>query len=365
MWKWIKKLSQGDPEAPRKLELIASSRQAGQVPLEISITESATPSKVRGQSPKSLIFFDVETTGLFSRDRVVSFAAIRVQTGQLDKANLNLQYIYLIFDPGKKSHPRAAEIHGYSDWTLQHQEKFSDHASTIYEFLSSADLIVAHNAAFDVEFLNREFSLCGFEAIDAPVWCTMWEWRRRFPGLPSSLDAVCTHYGLGRSGKRHGALEDAWLVMMISLVSRGSRAADSLVGSCPNDPPNNFISPPPLPAGPLPRTRKKVLGKQMTNTGRKATSGDGARATGKTSKPRTTKRAKRLQPSKELAAVIGSDPVPRTEAESKVWDYITQNKLQNEENKREIFADEKLAAVFGKNKVTMFEMDRFLDQHLR
>jgi chromatin remodeling complex protein RSC6 len=74
---------------------------------------------------------------------------------------------------------------------------------------------------------------------------------------------------------------------------------------------------------------------------------------------------KPLQPSKELAAVVGSSPLPRTEVVSKVWDYIKSNNLQNPENKREILADAKLQAVFdGKSKVSMFEMDKHFAQHL-
>jgi upstream activation factor subunit UAF30 len=73
---------------------------------------------------------------------------------------------------------------------------------------------------------------------------------------------------------------------------------------------------------------------------------------------------KPLQPSKELAAVVGSDPLPRAEVVSKVWDYIKTNKLQDPQNKREIMADDKLQAVFGKNRVTMFEMNKHLAQHL-
>ena len=72
-----------------------------------------------------------------------------------------------------------------------------------------------------------------------------------------------------------------------------------------------------------------------------------------------------LQPSKELAAVVGPGPLPRSEVVSKVWEYIRQNKLQNPENRREILADDKLGKVFGKEKVTMFEMNKHLAQHLR
>jgi chromatin remodeling complex protein RSC6 len=71
-----------------------------------------------------------------------------------------------------------------------------------------------------------------------------------------------------------------------------------------------------------------------------------------------------LQPSKELAAVVGSDPIPRGEVVSKMWDYIKKNNLQNPENKREILADDKLEPIFGKKKVTMFEMNKHLAQHL-
>jgi len=85
----------------------------------------------------------------------------------------------------------------------------------------------------------------------------------------------------------------------------------------------------------------------------------------KKAKPATSAFTKPLQPSKELAAVVGSDPLPRTEVVSKMWEYIKKHKLQNEANKREILADDKLTAVFGKNKVTMFEMNKFLAQHLK
>jgi upstream activation factor subunit UAF30 len=72
-----------------------------------------------------------------------------------------------------------------------------------------------------------------------------------------------------------------------------------------------------------------------------------------------------LQPSKELAAVVGSDPLPRPEVVSKVWDYIKRNNLQNPANKREINANHKLEKVFGKKSVTMFEMNKHLAQHLK
>ena len=72
-----------------------------------------------------------------------------------------------------------------------------------------------------------------------------------------------------------------------------------------------------------------------------------------------------LQPSNELAAVVGSGAMSRGEVVSKVWAYIKENKLQNPKNGREILADEKLQKVFGKASVTMFEMNKHLAQHLK
>ena len=71
-----------------------------------------------------------------------------------------------------------------------------------------------------------------------------------------------------------------------------------------------------------------------------------------------------LKPSKELAAVIGPEPVARTEVVKKVWEYIKKHKLQDEANKRDILADDKLKPIFGKDKVTMFEMNKHLNAHL-
>jgi upstream activation factor subunit UAF30 len=73
---------------------------------------------------------------------------------------------------------------------------------------------------------------------------------------------------------------------------------------------------------------------------------------------------KPMTPSKELGAVVGTKPLPRTEVVSKVWEYIKSNKLQNPKNGREILADDKLQKVFGTDKVTMFEMNKHLSKHL-
>ena len=73
---------------------------------------------------------------------------------------------------------------------------------------------------------------------------------------------------------------------------------------------------------------------------------------------------KPLKPSAELAAVVGSEPLARSEVVSKMWEYIKKHDLQNPANRREIISDDKLRPIFGQDKVTMFEMNKHLAKHL-
>ncbi len=93
----------------------------------------------------------------------------------------------------------------------------------------------------------------------------------------------------------------------------------------------------------------------------------------KAKKPAKKKAAKRkpnaafmkaLTPSPKLAAIVGSAGLARTEVVKKMWQYIKKHKLQNPKNMRNIIADEKLKAVFGKPEVTMFEMTKLISKHL-
>ena len=72
-----------------------------------------------------------------------------------------------------------------------------------------------------------------------------------------------------------------------------------------------------------------------------------------------------VTPSADLAAITGSDPLPRSQMVKKVWDHIKANNLQNPQNKREIMADDKLLKIFGKDKVSMFEMNNHLSAHVK
>ena len=76
--------------------------------------------------------------------------------------------------------------------------------------------------------------------------------------------------------------------------------------------------------------------------------------------------AAEVTPSSELAAIVGSDPMPRSEITKRVWDYIKANGLQDQQNKRMINADDKLRVIFGgKDQVSMFEMTALVSKHLK
>lgn len=72
-----------------------------------------------------------------------------------------------------------------------------------------------------------------------------------------------------------------------------------------------------------------------------------------------------LTPSDTLASVIGTKPLPRTEVVKKIWEYIKKNNLQDKTNKRNINADEKLKPLFGKSQISMFELAKIVNQHLK
>lgn len=109
-------------------------------------------------------------------------------------------------------------------------------------------------------------------------------------------------------------------------------------------------------------------------TTKKATKKMTKKATGKTTTAKKATGAKRkpnaafmkpLTPSSALAEVIGSAPLPRTQVVKKLWGYIKKNNLQDAKNKRNINADTKLKAVFGKATVSMFEMTKIVSRHLK
>lgn len=167
------------------------------------------------------IIFDTETTGLDPRDghRMVEFAGIemheRVPTGRFMHFHLN---------PGRSMPPEAEAVHGLTDAFLRDKPEFREKAAELIEFLGDA-IIVAHNAQFDMRFLNFELETAGLSPLDGGrVVDTLELARKRFPGAKHSLDALCTRFGIDRSTRvRHGALIDAELLADVYIELTGGR----------------------------------------------------------------------------------------------------------------------------------------------
>jgi DNA polymerase III subunit epsilon len=145
---------------------------------------------------------------------------------------------HLVFNPGTENHRDAERIHGFSDSALRLQDPFAIHAADVWRFLTSYELLVAHNAAFDLRFINREMRLSGLPALTRPVYCTMKGYRALDLGGSASLSAVCRHIKLARAGDLHGAIEDAWLAMQIYLWLHGCPLQARSRGSLPRTPSN-------------------------------------------------------------------------------------------------------------------------------
>lgn len=110
------------------------------------------------------------------------------------------------------------------------------------------------------------------------------------------------------------------------------------------------------------KAKKATKAKKVTKKAKKPTAKKSAR-TMKTRKPNAAF-MRPLTPSSTLAGIVGGTPLPRTEVTKKLWAYIKRNGLQDPQEKRYIIADEKLRPIFGRDRVSMFEMTKLVSKHL-
>ncbi|MEC9247032.1 MAG: DNA polymerase III subunit epsilon [Pseudomonadota bacterium] len=169
------------------------------------------------------IVFDTETTGLDSNeDRVIELGCVeldnRFPTGRTLHHFINAQ--------GRSVHPEAQAVHGISDADLADKPVFGAILEEFLEFIDGAKL-VAHNANFDIGFINAEFDRLGVPPVDPGlVVDTLAIARRKHPMGPNSLDALCRRYGIDNSHRtKHGALLDAELLAEVYIELIGGKQA--------------------------------------------------------------------------------------------------------------------------------------------
>ncbi|CAN0654671.1 DNA polymerase III subunit epsilon [Nitratireductor aquimarinus] len=169
------------------------------------------------------IVFDTETTGLDNNlDRVIEIGCVeldnRFPTGRFLHHYINAQ--------GRSVHPEAQAVHGISDADLADKPVFGAVLQEFLEFIDGAKL-VAHNANFDIGFINAEFDRLGVPPVEPSlVVDTLAIARRKHPMGPNSLDALCRRYGIDNSRRtKHGALLDAELLAEVYIELIGGKQA--------------------------------------------------------------------------------------------------------------------------------------------
>ncbi len=167
------------------------------------------------------VLLDTETTGLevAQGHRVIEICCLELNnhlpTGRV---------LHRLIDPGRDIDPEAERVHGITRASLIGKPAFAEIADELLAFLGE-DPIVAHNAPFDIAFLNAEFARLDLPQIDpARAIDTVALSRRRHPGLPASLDALCRRYGIDNSMRTsHNALLDCQLLAQVYLELLGGR----------------------------------------------------------------------------------------------------------------------------------------------
>lgn len=179
------------------------------------------------------IALDTETTGLDPEygHRVVEIGCVemigRVRTGKVFHTYLN---------PERDMPAEAERIHGISGEFLKDKPRFAQIGKDFLEFIGDAALVI-HNAAFDMKFLNYELKSHGDTPLSMErVVDTLMIARKKFPGSPANLDALCRRFAIDLSARtKHGALLDAELLADVYLELMGGRQAGLALDNAPKE----------------------------------------------------------------------------------------------------------------------------------
>ena len=161
------------------------------------------------------IVLDTETTGLDPRkgDRVVEIGCVEL----INHVPTDNEY-HVYINPERDMPTAAFEVHGLSEEFLSDKPVFADVAQGFLDFVGDSPLVI-HNASFDMGFLNAELKMLGRPILPADrAIDTLMMARKKFPGSPSSLDALCRRYNIDLTVRdKHGALIDSILLARVYL----------------------------------------------------------------------------------------------------------------------------------------------------
>lgn len=168
------------------------------------------------------IIFDTETTGMDPEEghRLIEIGCIELMN-QVPTGRTYHQYI----NPERDIPAEAVAVHGLTFDRLKDEPVFSEIYTDFLDFIGEDGVLVAHNAAFDMKFVNYELKIMGHAGIPPKrVRDSLLLAREKFPGSPASLDALCRRFNIDLSGRElHGALLDAQLLAEVWLELMGGR----------------------------------------------------------------------------------------------------------------------------------------------
>ena len=172
------------------------------------------------------VVLDTETTGInpLSGHRIIEIGCVELVDRKLTGKHYH-QYI----NPKRVVEEEAIGVHGITNEFLADKPIFESVSQEFYEFIKGSELVI-HNAAFDVGFINHEFSLMGGLIKPVEEYCgvldTLAMARKKHPGQKNNLNALCSRYGIDTSHRTlHGALLDAEILADVYLLLSGGQSA--------------------------------------------------------------------------------------------------------------------------------------------
>ncbi len=183
-----------------------------------------------------IVVLDTETTGMnreggphYEGHRIIEIGAVEIINRKLTG-----KHFHVYVKPDRLVDPEAIAVHGITDAFLQDKPLYAEIHDDFVAFIKGAEL-VAHNASFDVGFMDHEFRLLDPNAIKTAQMCkitdTLAMAKRLFPGKRNNLDILCERYGIDNSHRTlHGALLDAEILADLYLLMTGGQTSLAFSG---------------------------------------------------------------------------------------------------------------------------------------
>ncbi|MGL4735513.1 MAG: DNA polymerase III subunit epsilon [Enterovibrio sp.] len=187
-----------------------------------------------------IVVFDTETTGMnFSGAPHEGHRVIEIGAVEIINRKLTDKQFHVYLKPDRSVDPQAFKVHGLSDEFLADKPTYAQIHQQFFDFINGAHL-VAHNAPFDIGFINQEFTLFDPTFAKLEQFCQITDTlvlaKKLFPGKRNNLDLLCERYGIDNSHRTlHGALLDAQILADVYLMMTGGQTSLQLSSSPQNE----------------------------------------------------------------------------------------------------------------------------------